>query len=64
MCLVTGAFFLTEEDKQGFQEGSYQWGGWGLARENDKKRGRPTETQFDINPLLNLGLKAATKGAM
>ena len=50
-------------NKNGFQEGSYMFD-WKISRENDKKRGRPTETQFDPTPLIGLATKAITKGAM
>ena len=50
--------------KTGEKEGSWQWGGWDLARRNDAEAGRAIRTEFSIDPLLNLGLKAVTKGAM
>ena len=50
-------------NKNGFQEGEYKFD-WKSARESDKQRGRPTQTEFDPTKLINMGLKAATKGAM
>jgi hypothetical protein len=37
---------------------------WKVARENDAKRSRPTETQFDPSTVIGLASKALTKGAM
>ena len=37
---------------------------WKRAREVDKMRGRPTETQFDPTFAINMASKIASKGVL
>ncbi len=51
------------DPKTGLKQGEWKFS-WQRAREVDKMRNRPTETQFDPTAAIGLVTKIASKGAL